>query len=106
MASNGRFEVYRDRQGAWRWRRRLSDGTVIGAACEGFPDRATCEANMTRGVMPIDKWEFYKDKRGAMRWRRMAPNGKVIGASTQGFRDRLSAEENARLQGFRPLPTR
>ncbi|MEO0762505.1 MAG: DUF1508 domain-containing protein [Pseudomonadota bacterium] len=61
---------------------------------------------MTRGVMPIDKWEFYKDKRGAMRWRRMAPNGKVIGASTQGFRDRLSAEENARLQGFRPLPTR
>ncbi|MEL6198108.1 MAG: DUF1508 domain-containing protein [Pseudomonadota bacterium] len=102
MASAGRFEVYRDRQGAWRWRYLRLDGRVAGAACEGFPDRETCEANMMRGVVPLDRWEFYKDKRGSMRWRRMAPNGKVIGASTQGFTTRSAAEENAMIQGFRP----
>jgi uncharacterized protein YegP (UPF0339 family) len=99
-----RFEVYQDRRGQWRWRRLGHDGTLIGAACEGYASREEAEANMNRGYVPLDRWEFYKDKRGAIRWRRMAPNGKIVGAATEGFRNRAEAEANAAQQGWRPTP--
>ena len=94
------FEVYQDRRGEWRWRRKASNGKIVGAACEGYSSRADCEANMTRGAVPTDKWEIYKDKRGEYRWRRMAENGKVVGAATEGYSKRDYAVENARRQGY------
>ncbi|MEM7497191.1 MAG: DUF1508 domain-containing protein [Pseudomonadota bacterium] len=95
------FEVYQDKRGEWRWRRKATNGQVVGAACEGYKSKADCEANMGRGHVPSDKWEFYKDKRGEMRWRRMASNGKIVGASTEGYTSKRDAEANAARQGWK-----
>lgn len=101
MAEEGdRFEIFKDKRGAYRWRRHDAAGAVIGASTEGYGSRADCEANMTRGPVPSDKWDFYIDKRGAFRWRRYARNGRVVGAASRGFATRETAEENARLQGY------
>ncbi|MEL6575413.1 MAG: DUF1508 domain-containing protein [Pseudomonadota bacterium] len=95
------FEVYQDKRGEWRWRRKATNGQIVGAACEGYKSKADCEANMSRGHVASDKWEFYKDKRGEMRWRRMASNGKIVGASTEGYSSKRDAESNAERQGWK-----
>lgn len=97
---NDRFEVYQDKRGEWRWRRKASNGRIVGAACEGYKSRADAEANMNRGTNHKDKWDFYKDKRGQWRWRRMASNGKIVGAASEGYNGKGDAEANAARQGF------
>ncbi|MEM8596358.1 MAG: DUF1508 domain-containing protein [Pseudomonadota bacterium] len=94
------FDVYQDKSGAWRWRRKATNGQIVGAACEGYASKSDCEANMNRGAVPTDRWEFYKDKRGEFRWRRIAQNGKIVGASTEGYVKKSDAEANASRQGY------
>ena len=94
------FEVYQDKRGEWRWRRKATNGRIVGAACEGYKKRSDCEANMSRGVVPTDKWEFYKDKRGEHRWRRRASNGNIIGAASEGYTKKADCEANAKRQGY------
>jgi uncharacterized protein YegP (UPF0339 family) len=94
------FELYQDKRGAWRWRRKAANGKIVGAACEGYADRSGAEANMTRGAVAADLWDFYQDKRGEWRWRRKAANGKIVGASCEGYRARADAEANAMRQGW------
>lgn len=94
------FEVYQDKRGEWRWRRKASNGAIVGAASEGYDRRTDCEANMKRGPNPKDKWEFYTDKRGEYRWRRKAFNGAIIGASSEGYAKKSDAEANAARQGY------
>lgn len=93
-------EIYQDKRGEWRWRMRNGDGSIVGAACEGYVDKVDCEKNAKRGKNARDKWEFYEDKIGAWRWRRKASNGKVVGAAQSGFRSRADAEANAAFQGY------
>lgn len=100
VGETDRLEVFRDRRGAWRWRRISETGEVVGAASEGYASRTACESNMARGACPSDRWDFYVDKRGLHRWRRYAMNGRVIGAASRGFASRAEAEANARRQGF------
>lgn len=95
-----KFEVYQDKRGEWRWRRKATNGNIVGAACEGYKARADCEANMNRGPKDSDKWEFYQDKRGEWRWRRKASNGKIVGAASEGYKARKDAEANAERQGY------
>ena len=97
---NDKFEVYQDKRGEWRWRRKASNGRIVGAACEGYVNKSDCEANMNRGPKDSDKWEFYQDKRGEWRWRRKASNGQIVGASSEGYNARGDAEANASRQGF------
>jgi uncharacterized protein YegP (UPF0339 family) len=97
---NDKFDVYRDKRGEYRWRRRASNGEIVGASSEGYKKRADCEANMTRGLVASDKWEFYRDKRGEHRWRRKASNGQIIGASSEGYIKKSDAEANAERQGY------
>lgn len=94
------FELYQDKRGEWRWRRKASNGKIVGAACEGYADKAAAEANMKRGAVAADLWDFYQDKRGEWRWRRKASNGKIVGASCEGYRARSDAEANAMRQGW------
>ena len=94
------FEVYQDKRGEWRWRRKASNGRIVGAASEGYKARADCEANRSRGPNPKDSWEFYEDKRGEWRWRRKASNGAVVGAASEGYKARADAEANAARQGW------
>lgn len=95
-----KFEVYQDKRGEWRWRRKASNGNIVGASSEGYKKRTDCEANMNRGHVPTDKWEFYQDKRGEHRWRRKASNGNIIGASSEGYTRKADAEANAARQGY------
>jgi uncharacterized protein YegP (UPF0339 family) len=93
------FDVYQDRRGEWRWRRKASNGRIVGASCEGYVARSDAEANMRRGAVSADAWEFYQDRRGEWRWRRKASNGKIVGASCEGYAARSDAEANARRHG-------
>ncbi|MEM9011957.1 MAG: DUF1508 domain-containing protein [Pseudomonadota bacterium] len=95
------FEVYQDKRGEYRWRRKAKNGQIVGAASEGYTKKSDCEANMKRGPNPKDKWEFYKDKRGEFRWRRRASNGAIIGASSEGYTKRGDCEANAARQGYK-----
>lgn len=95
-----KFEVYQDKRGEWRWRRKASNGRIVGAASEGYDRKSDCEANMNRGAVASDKWEFYQDKRSEWRWRRKASNGQVVGSSSEGYEKRADAESNAARQGW------
>lgn len=97
---NDSFEVYQDKRGEWRWRRKASNGLIVGASCEGYKSRGDCEANMNRGPKDSDKWEFYQDKRDEWRWRRTASNGNIVGAASEGYKSRGDAEANAARQGY------
>lgn len=95
-----KFEVYKDKRGEFRWRRKASNGAIVGASSEGYKSKKDCEANMNRGKNKTDKWEFYKDKRGEHRWRRKASNGNIIGASSEGYKSKKDAVANAERQGY------
>ncbi|MEM7190010.1 MAG: DUF1508 domain-containing protein [Pseudomonadota bacterium] len=97
---NDKFEVYKDKRGEFRWRRKASNGQIVGASSEGYTKKSDCEKNMKRGPNPSDKWEFYKDKRGEFRWRRKASNGNIIGASSEGYTKKKDCEANAARQGY------
>jgi len=97
---NDEFEVYRDKRGEYRWRRKASNGRIVGASSEGYKKKADCEANMKRGPVTSDKWEFHRDKRGEYRWRRKASNGQTVGASSEGYTKKSYAEANAARQGY------
>jgi len=94
------FEVYQDKRGEWRWRRKASNGKIVGASSEGYKDKKDAESNMKRGKNAKDKWEFYKDKRGEWRWRRKASNGNLVGAASEGYKSKKDAEANAERQGY------
>jgi len=101
MAGNDdKFEVYKDKRGEYRWRRKAANGNIVGASSEGYKSKKDAEANMNRGPNASDKWEFYKDKRGEHRWRRKAANGNIIGASSEGYKSKKDAEANAARQGY------
>lgn len=40
-----RWEFYKDSSGEWRWRRQAANGLIIGAASEGYADKADCIAD-------------------------------------------------------------
>ena len=39
------WEFYTDTKGEWRWRHTASNGEIVGAATEGYANRADCEKN-------------------------------------------------------------
>jgi uncharacterized protein YegP (UPF0339 family) len=47
-----KWEVYEDKAGEWRWRRKAPNGRIVGAATEGYTAKADCEANATRNGRP------------------------------------------------------
>jgi uncharacterized protein YegP (UPF0339 family) len=98
---NDKFEVYKDKRGEYRWRRRATNGNIVGASSEGYVKKADAEANMNRGHVASDKWEFYTDKKGEHRWRRHASNGAQVGKSSEGYKSRGDAQSNAERQGYR-----
>ena len=42
----GRFEIYRDKAGEFRWRLRRPDGAIVADSGEGYADRAKCEEDV------------------------------------------------------------
>ena len=100
---NDSWEFYQDKKGEWRWRRKASNGEIVGAATEGYVAKSSCVANAHRhgyegrnDLGSNDKWEFYQDKKEEWRWRRTATNGEIVGAATEGYRAKASCLANAR----------
>ncbi len=105
---NDKWEMYEDKRGEHRWRRKASNGNIVGAACEGYTQKAACKANAERhgmggnpkGLGSKDKWDIYQDKKGEYRWRRTAVNGEVTGASSEGYNKKADCKSNAERNGM------
>lgn len=102
------WEFYEDKAGEHRWRCTASNGNIIGAACEGYSQKASCTANAERhgyngnpkNLGANDKWEFYIDKSDEHRWKRTATNGEQVGRSTEGYSSKANCEGNAKRMGW------
>ena len=102
------WEVYQDKREEFRWRRRASNGNIVGSSSEGYAKRPACNANADRhgrngnpkGLGKEDSWEFYKDKSGEHRWRRRAKNNEIVGSSSEGYKSKKSATSNAARNGY------
>lgn len=105
---NDTWDIYKDKRGEHRWRRRAENGSVLGSACEGYTQKTDCIKNAQRhgmdgnpdGLGLTDRWEVYKDKRNHFRWRRYATNRAITGASSGAFKLKKNAEANARCNGM------
>lgn len=104
-----KWEFYKDKRGEHRWRRRASNGNIVGSATEGYSSKALAQANAERHGLngnpkklgATDKWQFYKDKSGKHRWRRTATNKEIVGSSSESYRSSAACRENAKRNGFR-----
>jgi len=45
---NDTWEFYTDARGEFRWRRTAANGTIVGAATEGYSSKQNCEENAKR----------------------------------------------------------
>ncbi|MEM7614892.1 MAG: DUF1508 domain-containing protein [Pseudomonadota bacterium] len=43
-----KWEFYEDKRGEHRWRRKASNGQVVGASSEGYKKKSDAEANAAR----------------------------------------------------------
>jgi uncharacterized protein YegP (UPF0339 family) len=43
-----KWEIYKDAEKQWRWRRTAPNGNIIGAATEGYTNKADCVGNAHR----------------------------------------------------------
>jgi outer membrane protein OmpA-like peptidoglycan-associated protein len=45
---NDKWEIYKDAENKWRWRRTAPNGNIVGASTEGYENKADCEGNAHR----------------------------------------------------------
>jgi outer membrane protein OmpA-like peptidoglycan-associated protein/uncharacterized protein YegP (UPF0339 family) len=45
---NDKWEFYKDAENKWRWRHTAPNGNIVGAATEGYVNKADCEGNARR----------------------------------------------------------
>ena len=81
----GTFELYRDRQQAYRWRLRAGNNRVIADSGEGYSRKTDCEHGIDLVRRMAGEVEVYQDRRGAYRWRLRASNGRIIADSAEGY---------------------
>ncbi|MBC6437516.1 MAG: DUF1508 domain-containing protein [Rhodobacteraceae bacterium] len=48
-----KWELYKDSPGEWRWRRTAQNGNIVGAASQGYRNKADCIANARRNGMDL-----------------------------------------------------
>jgi uncharacterized protein YegP (UPF0339 family) len=48
LVASDKWEFYRDKRGEHRWRRKASNGRIIGASSEGYNKKSDAEANAER----------------------------------------------------------
>ena len=62
---NDKWEMYADKRGEHRWRRRATNGKIVGSSCEGYTKKADCKKNAQRhgmdgnpdGLGAKDRWD-------------------------------------------------
>jgi len=100
-----KWDIYQDKKDEWRWRHTASNGVIVGAASEGYINRADCVANAEHygyngKFNNTGKWEFYQDKADEWRWRHTANNGNIIGAACESYKAKADCVANATLHGY------
>jgi uncharacterized protein YegP (UPF0339 family) len=45
---NDKWEIYKDAENQWRWRRTAPNGNIIGASTQAYKNKADCEGNARR----------------------------------------------------------
>jgi uncharacterized protein YegP (UPF0339 family) len=43
-----RWEIYKDAEDHWRWRRTAPNGNIVGASTEGYTNKTDCRGNARR----------------------------------------------------------
>ena len=49
-----KWEIYKDADDKWRWRRTAANGNIVGAATDGYANRLDCEGNARRNGFSDD----------------------------------------------------
>lgn len=90
----GKFELYRDKAGEFRFRLKAGNGQVI-LASEGYKQRASAEngiESVRKNSADDGRFERTETKNGKHRFNLKASNGQVIGTSENY--ESTSAREN------------
>ena len=45
---NDKWEIYKDAEEHWRWRRTAPNGNIIGASSQAYKNKTDCEGNARR----------------------------------------------------------
>lgn len=48
LGAKDTWDFYKDKKGEWRWRRKSSNGRIVGSSSEGYVNRADCVKNAER----------------------------------------------------------
>jgi uncharacterized protein YegP (UPF0339 family) len=93
----GKFEVYRDSAGEYRWRLKAGNGAVIATPGQGYKEKADAEHGIElmrkAGSDAKLKFEVYEDAKKEHRWRLKAANGQVVATSGEGYHAEAEAEK-------------
>lgn len=79
----GKFEIYKDKKGEFRFRLKASNGQNI-LASEGYSKRASCDngvESVRKNSQKKDLFECKKTPSGKWTFKLKATNGQVIGTS-------------------------
>lgn len=81
------IEVYRDNEGAYRWRLIHKNGNILGDSGEGYSSRFNARRAIDRIRDNLDDMEFetYEDNRGDHRWRLRGGNDQIMADSAEGY---------------------
>ncbi|CUH64228.1 hypothetical protein TL5118_00795 [Thalassovita autumnalis] len=79
----GKFEIYEDKAGEYRFRLKAGNGEII-LASEGYKQKASCEngiASVMKNAPEDARYERKETKSGKHMFNLKATNGQVIGTS-------------------------
>ena len=48
LGTSDKWDIYQDKRGEYRWRRRATNGAIVGASSESYLIKADCESNANR----------------------------------------------------------
>ncbi len=51
LGKGDKWEIYTDKRGEYRWRRKASNGNIVGSSSEGYSSKSSCTDNAERNGM-------------------------------------------------------
>ncbi len=77
----GKFEVYKDKAGKYRYRLKAGNGQIILTG-EAYSSKSACidgVESVKKNSQKDSAFEVYEDKKGEFRFRLKASNGEIVG---------------------------
>ncbi|WP_340149469.1 YegP family protein [uncultured Sneathiella sp.] len=90
----GKFELYKDNGGEFRFRLKAGNGEIVGTS-EGYKAKASAEngiESVKKNASDDGRYEFKEGKNGKWYFNLKASNGQVI-LSSQGYASESGAKE-------------